>query len=94
MVIGVCYIDLNLPVVHSLKDKRHILQSLMRRIRNEFNVAIAEVDYQDDWQRALLGVACVSTDSAYAHALLTKMVNRIETMRMDAMLVDFEIEML
>jgi hypothetical protein len=65
----------------------------MRRIRNEFNVAIAEVDYQDSWQRATLGAACVSTDSAYAHALLTKMVNRIERMRIDAVLIDFEIEM-
>jgi uncharacterized protein YlxP (DUF503 family) len=94
MVIGVCTIQLELPAAFSLKDKRQILQSLIRRIHNEFNVSIAEVDKQDIWQNATLGVACVSTSAAYAHGLLTKVVAKIEDLRMDLVLLDYEIEML
>ena len=55
MVIGLCTIDLHLPGANSLKDKRSVLKSVMRRIRNEFNVSIAEVDHQDLWRSAVLG---------------------------------------
>jgi len=94
MVIGVCTVELELPTSFSLKDKRRIIQSLMRRIRNDFNVAVGEVDQQDRWQVAVLAFACVSTDAAYAHGLLTKVTQRIEELRLDANLVDFEIQML
>ena len=93
MVIGVCTVELELPTAFSLKDKRRIIQSLMRRIRNEFNVAVGEVDQQDRWQAAVLAFVCVSTDAAYAHGLLTKVTQRIEELRLDAVLVDFEIQM-
>ena len=94
MLIGVCTVELELPTAFSLKDKRHIIQSLMRRIRNEFTVAVGEVDSQDVWQLAVLAFVCVSTDAAYAHGLLTKVVQRIEELRLDAVLRDFEIQML
>ena len=94
MVVGVCTIELELPMVASLKEKRQIVQSIMRRIRNEFNVSIGEVDAQDSWQMAVLAASCISTDSAYAHGLLTKLVKRIEALRMDIVLLDYQIEML
>ncbi|UCC61674.1 MAG: DUF503 domain-containing protein [Anaerolineae bacterium] len=94
MVIGLCTIELHLPGAHSLKDKRSVLKSAIRRIRNEFNVAIAEVDDQDFWRSAVLGVVTVSNDAAYVHGLLTQVVNWIERTRLDVDLVDYQIEML
>ena len=94
MVIGLCTIELHLPGAHSLKDKRSVLKSVMRRVRNEFNVSIAEVEQQDVWRSAVLAVATVSSDRAYAHGLLTKVVEWIERTRLDAELVDYQIEML
>jgi uncharacterized protein YlxP (DUF503 family) len=94
MVIGLCTIDLHLPGANSLKDKRSVLKSVMRRVRNEFNVSIAEVDHQDAWRSAVIAVATVSSDRAYAHGLLTKVVDWIERTRLDAELVDYQIEML
>jgi uncharacterized protein YlxP (DUF503 family) len=71
-----------------------VLKSVIRRIRNEFNVSISEVDHQDVWRSAVLGVVTVSNDRAYAHGLLTGVVNWIERNRLDADLVDYQIEML
>jgi len=60
MIIGACEITLHLPESHSLKDKRQVIKSVMARVRNQFEVAIAEVEDQDLWQSAKLGVSCVS----------------------------------
>jgi uncharacterized protein YlxP (DUF503 family) len=94
MVICLCTIDLHLPGANSLKDKRSVLKSVMRRVRNEFNVSIAEIDQQDVWRSAVLAVVTVSSDRAYAHGLVTKVVQWIERARLDAELVDYQIEML
>lgn len=93
MVIGVCTIELSLPGAFSLKDKRQVLQSLIRRLHNSYNVSIAEVDLHDSVQAAVLGVACVATEAAYAHGLLTKVVSAIEQTRLDAVLANFQIEL-
>ena len=94
MVIGVCNIELHLPSANSLKDKRSVFKSVINRIRREFNVSIAEVDHQDAWRSATLGVVTVSNNAAYAHGLLTGVVNWIERTRLDVDLIDFQIEML
>jgi len=93
MVIAVCTIYLHIPFNHSLKGKRQVLKSLMARVRNDFNVSIAEVEQQDAWQSATLGVACVSSDQAYAHGLLTKVVQAISSYRLDAEITDYKIEL-
>lgn len=92
MVIGVCTIFLRVPENHSLKGKRQVLKSLMTRVRNEFNVSIAEVEQQDAWQTAVLGMACVSNDPAHAHGLLTRVVQAISAYRLDAEIIDYQIE--
>jgi uncharacterized protein YlxP (DUF503 family) len=94
MVIALCTIDLHLPGANSLKDKRSVLKSVIHRVRREFNVSIAEVEQQDVWRSAVLAVVTVSSDRAYAHGLLTKVVGWIERTRLDAELVDYQIEML
>jgi uncharacterized protein YlxP (DUF503 family) len=94
MVIGLCTIDLHLPGANSLKDKRSVLKSVIRRLRNQYNVSVAEVDQQDVWRSAVVAVVTVSSDRAYAHGLLEKVVSWIERTRLDAELVDYQIEML
>ena len=94
MVIGSCTIELYVPGAHSLKDKRSILKRVINRVRREFNVSIAEVDYQDMHQSAMIGVVTVSNDSAHAHQRLMHVVNWIEGHRLDVDLVAYEIEMI
>jgi uncharacterized protein len=92
MVVGVCTITLRLAGNDSLKGKRSVLKSTLAHLRQEFNVSAAEVDAQDEWQRAVLGVACVSSDQAYAHGLLERVVQWIESNRPDVQLLDYQIE--
>jgi uncharacterized protein YlxP (DUF503 family) len=94
MHIGVCTIELRLPGNGSLKGKRSVVKSIVTRIGREFNVSIAEVDAQDLWQRAVLGVACVSVSAGYAHGQLERVVQWIETNRPDIELLDYRIELL
>ncbi len=91
MIVGVCTIELRLPETRSLKGKRQILKSMTTRVKNNFNVSIAEVDYQDKWQRALLGVAVVSTAHDHANGILSKVVNFVDSMYVAEML-DYHIE--
>ncbi len=94
MVVGLATVTLHLHAASSLKDKRRLVKSVTKRIHTRFNVAIAEVDSHDAWGTATLGVACVSTDGAHAHAMLEKVVSVIENERLDANLADYRIELL
>ncbi len=94
MIIGACTITLYLHGVHSLKEKRSIVKSVLARLRNEFNVSTAEVGSQDSHVRAVLGVACVSSSGDYAHGQLEAVVRWIEEHRPDTQLLDYEIELL
>ena len=94
MHIGVCTIDLMLPGNGSLKGKRSVIKSIVTRVSREFNVSIAEVEDQDLWQRAVLGVACVSSSASYAHGQMERVVQWIENKRYDVELLGYEIEML
>jgi uncharacterized protein YlxP (DUF503 family) len=69
-VIGVLTLELRLEDSHSLKEKRHVVESLKTRLRNKFNVAVAEVDYQDLWQRAAVAAVTVSSDHTHAGKVL------------------------
>ena len=68
--IGVLTLELRLEDAHSLKDKRHVVKSLKDRLRNKFNVAVAEIDYQDLWQRGLLAAVTVASDHGHAEQVL------------------------
>ena len=56
MVVGLLTLEIHLPDAHSLKDKRQVVRKLKERLRARFNVAVAELDHQDLWQRATVGV--------------------------------------
>ena len=92
MVVGICTIKLDLPGNDSLKDKRSVLKPLLLRIRREFNVSVAEVDHQDAWGAATIGVAAVSNEAAYLHGLFEKLVRWIESSHLDVQVQDWQIE--
>jgi uncharacterized protein YlxP (DUF503 family) len=74
MLIGTIQIELFLPGAGSLKEKRFVLKSIKTRIRNLFNVSVAEVDFLDKWQRSILGIACVSNNRRFIDETLSKVV--------------------
>lgn len=91
--VAVGTIELHLPEVDSLKGKRHVLKGLKERVRNRFEVAVAEVDHHDTWQRATLAVACVSHDSRHANEVVSKALDFIEA-HVDGRVIDMSVEIL
>ena len=70
MPIGLLTLEIHIAEAHSLKDKRHYVKSLKDRLRAKFNVAVAEIDQQDLWQRGLIACVTVSPDQAFAEQVL------------------------
>jgi len=68
--VGVLTLELRLENSHSLKDKRHVVKGLKDRLRRKFNVSVAEIDYQDLWQRALVAAVTVASDHAHGELVL------------------------
>ena len=68
--IGVLTLELRLENSHSLKDKRHVVKGLKDRLRQRFNVAVAEIDYQDLWQRAAVAAVTVASDHTRSEQVL------------------------
>ena len=94
MVVGLATVRLRLPAAATLKDKRRLRTSVTARVRNRFNVAVAEIDDHDVHGYLTLGIACVSTDAGHAHAMLEAVVRSIARERLDADLANYEIELL
>ena len=94
MNVGVCKVRLRLPENETLKGKRQTLKSITERVKNRFNVSIAEVDDHDLWQVVTLGITCVSTSSQHANEVLSKVVAFIEKCRFDVEMLDYEVEIL
>ncbi len=65
MIIGVCRVEIFVPESSSLKSKRFVLNSIKQKIRNKFNVSVAEVDNNDKWQRISLGIAMISNERKF-----------------------------
>ena len=78
MFIGVMRVELRIPASGSLKGKRHVIKGITGGLRAKFNVAVAEVDHQDQWQRASLGISCVSESSFHAKKQLHEVERFIE----------------
>jgi uncharacterized protein YlxP (DUF503 family) len=81
MVIGLLTLDLHFPGARSLKDKRQALRSLETRIRNRFNVSLAEVEHQDLWQRSRLAVVSVNTDGVHLESTLRRVAGEAGSAR-------------
>ncbi len=94
MHVGVCKLVLSIPGNDNLKGKRRAVQSLLTRIRAKFNVAIAEVDALDSWQRATLGLTCVSNDGRHVNSMISSVVQFIGREGGEIELEDYEMEII
>jgi uncharacterized protein YlxP (DUF503 family) len=94
MVIGACEITIHLPECHTLKEKRQVIKSILARVRNQFEVAIAEVGENDRWQLAKIGVSCVSNDGQHAEEILQHIRRYIEETRPDLTITEYDIEVI
>lgn len=72
LTVGLLTLHLQIEAAHSLKEKRHVVRGLKDRLRNRFNVSVAEVDGQDTWQRAVIAVVTVSGDRRRVEEQLAK----------------------
>ena len=93
-MVGVCRLDLRLPEASSLKDKRQVVKSVIARTQAKFGVAAAEVENNDVWQIASLGIACVSTSRAHADEVLRNVVQYVESSRPDLEVINCDVEIL
>lgn len=91
MFIGIGRYEIFVPEARSLKDKRRVLRSVMTRVQGKFHVAIAEVDHQDLWQRAAVGVSCVASTLDQCRKVLDQVERAIGSAALDgAEIVDRE----
>jgi uncharacterized protein len=94
MHVGVCKIRLRIPENLSLKGKRGAVRPVIARVKNKFEVSIAEVADQDLWQVATLGIAVVSNDRRHAEEVLSHVVDFIVNGNFDVEVMDHEIEII
>lgn len=89
MIIGSCTLEIMIYESNSLKEKRKVVKSILGRVKSRYNVSIAEVDLNDVWRSAIIGIACVSNDSIHAEQMIsnvTKFIerdNRVEIIKRD-----------
>ena len=86
MVVGLLQVEGHAPNAQSLKDKRAVLKSLKDQLRGRFNVAVAEVNANDMWQRATLGVSALGDDRAYVAGLLREVTQWLRSTRLVALI--------
>jgi len=91
MVVGVLEVVIAIPQANSLKDKRKVVKSVKDRLRNNFNVSVAEIGHQDIWRTATLGVAVVSGDMSYANGVLSRVQDAVSGLP-EAILTDCRLE--
>ena len=94
MQIGTARLTFHLPYNNSLKGKRQLSQSLISRLRQRFNVSVAEVDGQELWQLLVLGIASVSNQNSHANQVLDEVLAYVRGLQLDAELVGVERDIL
>ena len=94
MFVAVARIDIHIPDAASLKDKRRVLQSVSKRLQNEFRVAVAEVDAQEQWGLAVIGLAAVSSSGGHAREVIEAAIRFVERTRLDADIGAVEVDVI
>jgi uncharacterized protein YlxP (DUF503 family) len=79
MLVAMCRFDLRIPGCASLKEKRHVVKTLTAALRAKFNVAVAEVDHHDLWQRTAIGVAAVGGEGYHLRRVMHQVGRHIDT---------------
>ena len=93
IAVGLLTVDLQIPASRSLKSKRKVVTSITAKLRQRFNVAVAEVEFQDKWQRCRIGVSAISNDGQVVENQLRKVLDMIEGTGL-AVVLDSEFEIL
>ena len=93
MPIGLLTLEIHIPDARSLKDKRQVLRSLKDRLRARFNVAIAELDHEETWQRSQVGIVSLSNDAAHLEQSMQAVFEEAESL-LGRELVSHELEMI
>jgi len=93
MLVGICQIELHIPSSHSLKSKRVVLKSLKTRIQNKFNVSVAEVDFNEKWQRSTLGISIVANERRFIDRALAQIMNLVDD-NSDVEIIDHSTEII
>ena len=92
MIVGACVVELHIEGAQSLKAKRGVIRSMVRRVRNEFNLAVSEIGGQDTWQYAALGLAAAGMDVATVRSVLERAGEFIEQLHLARVLsADIEV---
>jgi uncharacterized protein YlxP (DUF503 family) len=94
MNVGVCKVSLRIPENMDLKGKRQVIKSIIGRVKSRFDVAVAEVDDNDSWQKATIGICCISNNKRHSNEVLSKVIHFIESSRIDAEILDYTIEII
>ncbi|MGI6731123.1 MAG: DUF503 domain-containing protein [Anaerovoracaceae bacterium] len=92
MIIGILKIRIHIPWSHSLKEKRSVVKSICGRVKNKFNVSIAEVEEHDLHQIIVLGISYVTNDGAQAHRIGENVLNFIQS-NTEGDIIDIEREL-
>jgi hypothetical protein len=92
--IGFCEVDLYLPGVMSLKEKRGMIKSMLVKMRKQFNVSAAEVEHHDTWQSATIAISTVSNSAKQSHRTLQTVIKWMESRYPDALISDHFTEIL
>lgn len=93
MIIGACTIQLYLPGVASLKEKRGLLKPLLTQLRRRFDVAVAEVEHQDRWQSAAIAIVAVANETGHVYTVLENAVHWIEDEYRFLEITDWSVEL-
>ena len=80
MPVGLLTLEIYIPDAQSLKDKRQVVRSLKDRLRSRFNVAVAELDHQETWQRAEVGIVSLSNEQAHLEKSLRAVFDEAESL--------------
>ena len=92
MIVGACVVELHIEGSQSLKAKRGVIRSIVRRVRNQFNLAVSEIGGQDTWQYAALGLAAAGMDAATVRSVLERAGEFIEELHLARVLsADIEV---
>ena len=94
MNVGIAQVSFRLPENESLKGKRQIIKSIISRVRNKYEVAVAEVGDNDDWHRVTIGICTLSNDKRFTNQVLSRVVGFIEHARFEAEMLDYSIEII
>jgi len=89
--VAILYLEFFIPAAESLKQKRAVMKGIKERVKNKFNVSVAEIGERDKWQRCTLGVAAINADKSYIDGQLQLIVSFVDAFH-DAELTKYEIE--